>query len=587
MDLGFEMDLNIKNTTRYKLDTSDYSLQNTPHNKSSPSTTNMIYLETETSHDDLQNESQLKQQKLQIHFLMYAIPILFFLIFYILLFIPSTKEMAQYLVLTMSLLLSLLYAIKPTSIYIPLKIINIRFPVDKSTIPIICVLLLIISQNESFTIHSALNAIKGDEIKPWSVLGVLFGLCYLCITLDLTGILKGLAIKTVDLAGSNQRKLFLYIFLFASVLTVITNNDISIICLTPLVCSMTVFDVTPYIFMVLFASNTFSMVLVTGNPANLMVQQAARLSYIEYSKYMMIPAIIAGGILYAQLYLMFRKKLKETNETESETRDDWRNSVKFPWYAIFCGLRLISACIGVLIVDQLQTDDANTKYYPLDMFVVLGMAILAFIIDLLVFDLNPILIRCCHKDHYQETLLATNEDVEIKQEIDDRFAIAALVELPWKLIPFVFGLFIIVQFMDEIGLVTILAQALVQISDDNTWIAMFVVGFMSTILCQCVNNQPMTVLLSFVLSRVPKENGGIEPDWYNAAYFALAIGANLGGNGTPTASLAVLMWQRILKKWNIHPKYVEIAKRGLSVTPLIVLACIVVVGIEIHLFPLK
>ena len=167
----------------------------------------------------------------------------------------------------------------------------------------------------------------------------------------------------------------------------------------------------------------------------------------------------------------------------------------------------------------------------------------------------------------------------------ETFAFDALWELPWKLIPFVFGLFIIVGFMEAIGFVDWLAMQLLNIVT-NTWSAMFIVGFTATILCQVVNNQPMTVLLSFVLDRVkekynedhPTEDG---PEWITAAFFALAIGANLGGNGTPIASLAVLMWQGILAKWKIYLTYIGFSKRGVGVTPLLVACCVAIVVFEV------
>ena len=147
------------------------------------------------------------------------------------------------------------------------------------------------------------------------------------------------------------------------------------------------------------------------------------------------------------------------------------------------------------------------------------------------------------------------------------------------MIPFVFGLFVIVGFMDNIGFVDFLADLLLKIATDD-WTAMLVVGFVAAILCQCVNNQPMTVLLSTVLSRI-KEKEDDPPDWLQGAYFALAIGANLGGNGTPIASLAVLMWKGILEKWDIYIKYVAFTRKGLPVTLLLVGVCVVLTAIEV------
>ncbi len=517
-----------------------------------------------------------------------------------------------------------------------------KFPLDQATLPIICVLLLIASKENAVTTHftfeNAATAMIGKEIKPWAVLGILFGLCYLCITLDLTGILKGLAKKTADSSDSYQTRLFLYIFLFAAILTIITNNDISIICLTPLVCSTANagnIDATPFVFMVLFTSNTFSMLLITGNPANLIVTEAANLQYLTYLKYMIVPTIITGTLLYGELYLMFKKKLRKRFQTKLDVKS-WKQLIKLPKYAMFCACRLFLACIGIPIVDIIKQKHHDLlNKYPLDMFIVLGIAVPSVIIDLLAFDIRILaqFPAMDYKNDYDESLLENykkynqlrqqqqpqsnliaiderTEDVQDAIELSgiasvntlhsttekdivnvdihntlntvntvttrithdtfqtydsnallydklnlkiETFALDALLELPWKLIPFVFGLFIIVGFMDEIGLVAGFADMLIKISNGNEWIAMFVVGLISTTLCQLVNNQPMTVLLSAVLTNVSHQyKKDDQPEWLEGAYFALAIGANLGGNATPIASLGTTTFLLIHEDEKTH-----------------------------------
>ena len=132
--------------------------------------------------------------------------------------------------------------------------------------------------------------------------------------------------------------------------------------------------------------------------------------------------------------------------------------------------------------------------------------------------------------------------------------------------------------MDNIGFVDFLADSLLTVATDD-WTAMLVVGFAAAILCQSVNNQPMTVLLSTVLSRISEKDD--PPKWIKGAYFALAIGANLGGNGTPIASLAVLMWKGILEKWKIYIKYGAFSQKGLPVTLLLFTVCVGCTAIEL------
>ena len=61
----------------------------------------------------------------------------------------------------------------------------------------------------------------------------------------------------------------------------------------------------------------------------------------------------------------------------------------------------------------------------------------------------------------------------------------------------------------------------------------------------------------------------------------LAIGANLGGNGTAIASLAVLMWRQILLKNHLYVNNWRFIKRGFMVTPLLVAVAVLCLIAEI------
>lgn len=360
---------------------------------------------------------------------------------------------------------------------------------------------------------------------------------------------------------------------------------------------------------------------------------------------------------------MFHKELKRRivsdDVASTNTKNNWRDLVQLPQYAAFCTFRLLLACVGIPIVGQIQEWNEELKQYPLDLFVVFGIAVLSLIIDLMAFDirrLSKLDAKSMSAEH-KEPLLngndtqmtttmmnAINEDESMEaydahgielsgigtatsassttnglkelnalnDTIDTRvthetfqtydsnqllydkmklkvetFAIDALWELPWKLVPFVFGLFIIVGYMDSIGFVDFLARALMKIAEsenESIWLPMFLVGASATFLCQIVNNQPMTVLMATVLERVSALSDEKDLKWLNGAYFALAIGANFGGNSTPIASLAVLMWRGILQIWNIKIKYVAFSKKGIAITPLLVFSCILVVALQSEYF---
>lgn len=128
------------------------------------------------------------------------------------------------------------------------------------------------------------------------------------------------------------------------------------------------------------------MLLVTGNPANLIVEQAAALNYVEYLKFMAMPTIITGIALFAILAVMFRTELA-MKWTKDQQSGQWTDLVNAPKFAVFCAVRLFAACIGIPIVGQIQENRPDLKEYPLDMLIVIVIAAFSLIVDLLVFDI--------------------------------------------------------------------------------------------------------------------------------------------------------------------------------------------------------
>jgi Na+/H+ antiporter NhaD/arsenite permease-like protein len=123
--------------------------------------------------------------------------------------------------------------------------------IDYAAPPLLGVGILLASQ--SLTLSDVLSGgIVGDEnIQPFAIIILFNALAYLCVSLDLTGILAYIALKVAQKAGSSAFRLFLYFFLLSAIFTVFTSNDIVILTLTPIIyyCSYaTQMSPMPYLF---------------------------------------------------------------------------------------------------------------------------------------------------------------------------------------------------------------------------------------------------------------------------------------------------------------------------------------------------
>lgn len=148
-------------------------------------------------------------------------------------------------------------------------------------------------------------------ISPWEVLVIFFGLAYVTVSWDATGVFEWAARGVLARAGSSGRSILAALVAFASVLTVATSNDIVILTATPLVAAMargsaagTAF-VRATILAVFYAANTFSLALLIGNPTNIILGQAAGITFIDYLSYMILPTLAAGAASCLCSYVLF------------------------------------------------------------------------------------------------------------------------------------------------------------------------------------------------------------------------------------------------------------------------------------------
>jgi len=159
----------------------------------------------------------------------------------------------------------------------------------------------------------------------------------------------------------------------------------------------------------------------------------------------------------------------------------------------------------------------------------------------------------------------------------------SIAMLPWRIIPFVFGMFTLVEGMRKSGWIDSMAETLVScIPPDGGVLAIFVSSYLMTsvtiLLSNLINNQPATILLTRVI---------ISPGFLalpeavrSVGMFGVILGSNLGANFTLIGALAGIMFAKILSEKGIILGYVEFAKQGFKVMPLVTILAAGVLFLE-------
>ena len=361
---------------------------------------------------------------------------------------------------------------------------------------------------------------KNPLISPIKILVLFITMTFLSIVCDNLGFFNYLAYKAVRICKNNQYILFTILYLLISLVTIFTSNDIIILTFTPFIIYFTKrsgIKPIPYLVMEFTAANTASMMLLVGNPTNILLSLSNNISFMEYLKNMWLPTLITSISLYLLLILIFHKSLSDTIVVNLNEEAPKLNK-----------LPVIISLIHLILSTVLL---AISNYIDIEMYLIT----LTLSITLLIFLGLYILITKKEKNLLYHSFK----------------------RLPYSLIPFLISMFILVEALNINGYTEKLFNLLSKMNTTYSY------GISSYLMCNVMNNIPMSVLYSNVLSYGSSAK----------VIYATIIGSNLGAYLTPLGALAGIMWLSILKLYDVDFNFKTFIKYGVILSiPLIIIA---------------
>jgi len=394
--------------------------------------------------------------------------------------------------------------------------------------------------------NQIMRGLKGEAgLNPFGILVLFLSMVFMSIFLDITGFFEYCARLALSYSRGDGKRLFFSMYMTVSILTIFTSNDIIILTFTPFIYYLARnagIDPKPYLIAEFFAANTWSMMLYIGNPTNIILASAFHLYFDEYLRWMLLPALTAGFVNMILLYFLFKNRINQPLRyikiiKPSEAITDHVGAV--------LGVTILIGCIVTL---------ALAPYLSLDMWVIsLSFALLLLLILLTRDSYHAILRR--HLDKKTTMIKPT------------------IKRMPLGIIPFVVSLFITVEALRVYNIIDDIGGLLTNLINTNNTLSVFIVGVSSAFTANILNNIPMTVAYVPLISALPETTT-------LSATLATAIGSNLGANITPIGALAGIMWMSILREKEVKISFLEFMKYGLIVTPVTLLLCLVVLGLQ-------
>lgn len=356
-----------------------------------------------------------------------------------------------------------------------------------------------------------LDALLGDAaINPIEILALFFSMVFMSIVLDEVGFFRCLAVAAAKKAKQSQTALFLLLYLAVSILTVFTSNDIIVITFTPFIIFFArhaKISPLPYLVGEFVAANTWSTLLIVGNPTNIYLASSFGIDFFAYLEHMFIPTVFAGLTALAVIFMIFRKKLKDPISVQPGEEKIIDKPI------LVVSASLLGICIVLVAV---------SSWIDLPMWLpALISAAILFLFVLIYGIIN-------RKDFFVTT--------------------DSLKRLPYNLIPMLLGMFAIVLACKQSGITEAFADLL---GPDQP---IMVYGIASFVAANFLNNIPMSVFFTEVIRA---GNEALYP-----AVYATILSSNVAAFFTPVGALAGVMWMGLLKQNDIRFTFVNFTFYG-------------------------
>jgi arsenical pump membrane protein len=363
-----------------------------------------------------------------------------------------------------------------------------------------------------------IREVPGILAHQANLFGFFLGLMTIAALADQAGVFDLLATLIARWAGGSAFWLYVGVFALGTITTMFLSNDATALILTPIVYTLVTrlrLPVLPFMFACTFIADTASFLLPVSNPTNILVLDSFGNGLLPFLHYLLLPALTCIGINVALFLLVFRSSLLlhyantdlQTNPPDSPYRR----------YTLF-SLGMIA--VGYIIASALQV--------PMALVALSGSALL--------------LIGALYFQQLNWQRLGS--------------------EISWSLFGFIAGLFLVVQAVEQLGILAPLSQGIMHGAASGSFWSVLSVAAGGALGSNLINNIPMTLVLVGAFHGAPAV-----VSQHPALIYATILGVDLGPNLTTIGSLATMLWLVVLRRKGLDINTLDYVKLGLLAIP--------------------
>ena len=340
----------------------------------------------------------------------------------------------------------------------------------------------------------------------FNTLGLLTGMMVLVAITRRCGVFQFVAIWAAKKVKARPWGILLMFSVVTAVFSAILDNVTTVLLIAPITLLVTEelkVNPYPYLFAEIFSSNIGGAATLIGDPPNIMIGSAVGLTFNDFLLNLapIIPLIMLVTLFV--IYLVWGRGLSASDEARERIMQfrekDAITDARLMWQALSV---LALVIVGFVFAHPLHLEPATIAMF--------GAGLL---------------------------LLVTNLGRDAEEQTEDVHQ--SFGEVEWVTIFFFVGLFIVVAGIEHAGLLSILANWVIDFTGGDMTITAIMILWVSAVASAVVDNIPFVATMIPIIESMASTFGGgenLEPLWWS-----LALGACLGGNGSLVGASANLI----------------------------------------------
>ena len=324
----------------------------------------------------------------------------------------------------------------------------------------------------------------------FNTLGLLMGMMVIVNITSETGLFNYLAIWAAKKVEAKPISLLVALSLLTAVCSALLDNVTTVLLTVPITFSITKqlnVDVKPFLIAQILASNIGGTATLIGDPPNIMIGSAVGLQFMDFITNLTAICALIFIVTIALLILIYGKKLHTTDELREKVMQlDEKSQIVEP--------RLLKKCLFALAI-------------TISLFVLHGQL---------------------HLDTATAAMTGAGLLLLISFPQKEAMIAKVLSKVEWLAIFFFAGLFILVGALVETGVIKMLAEEAIKITNGDLTATSMLILWMSAYASAFIDNIPfVATLIPLIQDMGQMGMTNLDPVWWS-----LALGACLGGNGT-------------------------------------------------------